>query len=356
MEHLAKKCRVFRISPGLQGPATVVLIACCLLMSGSAQSQTVSPPKASAPDSPPLITLEVTVRSKGDILIPNLKQEYFRVSEDGVPQTIVSFKPAPAPARVALLEEFANHRGLFDFNHDAGGALYSFVQSLRKDDWMALLTYDTKMHIVEDFTQDKRSILGGWAALLPGSAMSSDTNLFDALYSTLDRLDAVAGPKYIVLISTGRDTFSIKTLDQVLKKIQSSRDTVIYSVDIGQPFRNYAETHGLPKSLCPFTGADAMCETEFARGHEQMQRFAKMSGGWTYTPVFNGQIEDELKSIGEQIQNHYQLSYRSSGKQAGYRKIKVELIDDHGLPLKMRDLHGQEIVYGVQAREGYLVK
>ena len=40
---------------------------------------------------------------------------------------------------------------------------------------------------------------------MPGFA---ETNLFDALFDTLDRIDRIEGKKYIILVTTGYDTFS----------------------------------------------------------------------------------------------------------------------------------------------------
>ena len=61
-------------------------------------------------------------------------------------------------------------------------------------------------HILVDFTQDKRAAFGALNQLrIPGFA---ETNIFDALYDTLDRLDRVEGKKYVILVTTGVDTFS----------------------------------------------------------------------------------------------------------------------------------------------------
>ena len=69
-----------------------------------------------------------------------------------------------------------------------------------------MVSYDMRPHIMVDFTQDKRAVFGALNQLrMPGF---SETNLFDALYDTLDRLDRLEGRKEVVLISTGRDTFS----------------------------------------------------------------------------------------------------------------------------------------------------
>ena len=62
-----------------------------------------------------------------------------------------------------------------------------------------------------DFTQDKQAIFGALNTLrVPGF---QETNIFDAIYDTLDRLDRIPGRKELVVVASGRDTFSKITLD-----------------------------------------------------------------------------------------------------------------------------------------------
>jgi uncharacterized protein len=61
----------------------------------------------------------------------------------------------------------------------------------------------------------------------------SETNLFDALYEGLDRLERIEGRKYIILIASGVDTFSKLTLDKILKKVKAAQDITIYTVSTG---------------------------------------------------------------------------------------------------------------------------
>ncbi len=74
---------------------------------------------------------------------------------------------------------------------DALQASYTFVSMLKKNDWVAVVSYDMKPHMLVDFTQDKQAVMGAIDQLrIPGF---SETNMFDALYDTLDRLDGSKG-------------------------------------------------------------------------------------------------------------------------------------------------------------------
>src|SRR5580698_10915522 len=174
----------------------------------------------------PLVDVPVMVTTKDGQFISSLKKENFKVYEDGVQQTISNFSISDAPITAVLLVEFANI--FYGITIESLQASYSFTQSLKPDDWVAVTSYDMKPQILVDFTQDKRAILGALNMLRqPGFA---ETNLFDALYDTLDRIDRVEGHKYIVLISSGFDSFSKLNLDQILKKVKTTKDVTIFTV------------------------------------------------------------------------------------------------------------------------------
>ncbi len=300
----------------------------------------------------PLVTVDVGVLTKDGVFVPGLKQQNFRVSEDGVPQTISNFGLIQAPITAVMLVEFSKNFG--QFQYDSLYASYTFAQTMKKEDWIALITYDIKPHILADFTQDKRNIYEGLRSLQ--FAMSAESNLFDSLYDTIDRLEGVEGRKYIILISSGRDTFSKRTLDQMLKKIEGTKDIDIYSISTGVALRNYAESHGLMSYLCGITTFN--CNMEFLQADNQLKSFAKMTGGRYYQPLFQAQFREAFLDIAQTIRNQYTLAYRPSNTKldGSFRKIKVELIGPDGSPIRMKDEKGKDVKYQIVSREGYQAK
>src|SRR5271167_2980712 len=151
----------------------------------------------------PVVQVPVMVTTKDGQFISNLKQENFRIAEDGTPQKISNFTISEAPITAILLVEFS--AGDYVFMNDILHASYSFVNTLKKEDWIAVISYDMKPYILADFTQNKQEAYGALNQLrIPGF---TESNLFDALYDTLDRVDRIDGHKYIILITTGVDTF-----------------------------------------------------------------------------------------------------------------------------------------------------
>jgi VWFA-related protein len=301
----------------------------------------------------PLVTLDVGVLTKDGTFVPGLKEGNFRVLEDGVPQKIAGFNQTQAPITAVILMEFS--KNFYQFEYDSLYASSIFASTLKKDDWIALITYDIREHILSDFTQDKREIYEGLRSLQ--FAMSAESNLFDALYDTVDRLEGVEGRKYIILISSGIDTFSKHTLDQTLKKVQNSKDIAIYSISTGVALREYAQSHQLSQYLCGVR-MTMNCEMDYLQADNQMKNFAKLTGGKYYAPLFSAQFREIFADVGQTIRNQYSLAYHPTNpaQDGSYRKIKVELVGPDGKPLKMRDEKGHDVKYTVVAREGYRAK
>ncbi len=301
----------------------------------------------------PLVNVDVLVTTKDGQFVPGLKKENFRVAEDGVPQQISDFTISKAPITAVLLIEFAATNYVFMIQ--ALQASYAFANSLKKDDWVAVEYFDMQPHILVDFTQDKRAIYGALNQLrIPGF---SETNIFDALYDTLDRLDRVEGKKYIILVTTGIDTFSKITLDQTMKKIKNTKDVTIFTISVGFIVREYCETH---PGGC--RGAHGMGipvrDIDYLQGDNEMRTFASMTGGRSYFPRFDAEYAEEFNDISNDIRNEYTLAYHPTNTKLDgtYRKLKVQVVAPDGGQLKVRDQKGKDVKIEVVARDGYTAK
>ena len=296
----------------------------------------------------PLVTLDVMALTKEGQFIPGLKEGNFKVYENGVEQKIATFSQSQAPITAVLLVEFAATN--YSFMYDALNASYYFANSLKPNDWVAVVSYDMKPYILVDFTQDKRAIFGALNQLrIPGF---SETNLFDALYDTLDRLDRIPGRKAIVLVSSGRDTFSKLTLDQILAKVKATKDVTIFPVSIGFMWREYIDSH---YGMNPDVSAAMM---DYLQADNQMRTFAKLTGGKAYFPRFEGEMPEIYGEIGNDLRNQYNITYHPTDPKLDgtYRKVKVELVAPDGKPLKVRNQKGKDVKYQLVYRDGYTAK
>lgn len=296
-----------------------------------------------------LVQVPVMVMTKNGQFIPGLKKDNFKVFEDGVQQNITNFSQQEAPITAVLLVEFAST--YYRMMYDALNASYAFAQQLRPQDWVAVVSYDMKPHMLVDFTQDKNQVLAAINSLqIPGF---SETNVFDALYDTIDRLEGVEGRKYIILVGSGVDTFSKLTYDKILKKVQGTKDITIYTISTGWVLRNYMDARA---SMTPWGTADMMT---FQQADNEMRTFSKLTGGQFFQPRFEAELPEIFQAVNASIRNQYVLAYHPTNtKQDGsYRKIKVELAGGpNGGPPKIRDQKGKDLKVTVIAREGYTAK
>jgi len=293
----------------------------------------------------PLVNVDVSVITKDGQFVPGLKQDNFKILEDGVTQKISTFNQSEAPITAVLLVEYAATN--YNYMYDALNAAYTFASGLKKEDWVAVVSYDMQSHILVDFTQDKRAVYGALNMLrIPGF---SERNLFDAVYDTVDRLDRLEGRKYVILVSTGRDTFSKLNLDQILKKLKTTQNITIYSISIGRALREWYESHGY---------ANGPITTDWLQADNQLNTFSRMTGGRAYFPRFEGELPEIFRSIAADIRNQYTITYHptNTALDGTYRKLKIELVAPDGGPLKVRNQKGKDVKVEVVAREGYTAK
>jgi VWFA-related protein len=292
----------------------------------------------------PEVTVDVGVLlEKTHQFVPNLKPGNFRVYEDGVEQKVAGFKRVEAPITALLLCEFASTN--YNFIYDMRNSAFAFVQQLRPQDYVAMMTFDLHTQILSDFSQDRRQLFQAINSLrMPGF---SETDVFDALYEAEDRLTRIEGQKYIILIASGRDTFSKLTFDKILKKVKSTPNVTIFAVSTGGALRVITQGGGSMGSQ--------MHDMDYLMADNEMKTFAQVTGGMWFAPRFEGEMPDIFSEINQNIRSKYELVYRpTNAKQNGtYRKLRVELVDAEGHPLRIVDEKQKQLKYDIIARDGY---
>jgi VWFA-related protein len=260
-----------------------------------------------------LVTLDVVVTNKDGDPISGLEKQHFRIFEDNVEQTISNFSPTEAPLTVVILLEFGDTFGYWA--DDVVGPAAGFINSLREDDWGALVAYDIRPEILVDFTKDKTQLFQGLQRLsIPAY---SETSLHDAVYDTLTRLENVDGKKAIFLVSTGLDTLSKHNYSETLRKAETS-DTVIYAVSMGQMARLFYESQMMPEDNITFLQADNV-----------LRSYAQRTGGEAFFPRFEGQYPGIYETVGLYLRRQYSLGFvpKNMKKDGKLHKIRVEVAE-----------------------------
>ena len=290
------------------------------------------------------VQLDVAVLDNKGHFLPSIPKTNFRVLEDNVPQKIASFNlNSDAPMTIAMVIEFSN---LFQQYYSQGWyetltATYGFVQTLRPEDYVAIIAYDLRSEILCDFTQDRSKVQEAMQRLrIPGF---SEANLFDALADTEQRMSNIEGRKAILLIASGRDTFSKLTFDKARKAVQEG-GVPVYAISMLQAMRIMAEQYMSDSQRLDFLQADS-----------EMNTFARETGGQAFFPRFFGEFPSIFQSVSAALRNQYSLTYAPSNqaKDGQFRKIKVELVDPQtGAALRIME-GGKPVKYTVVAKAGY---
>ena len=293
-----------------------------------------------------IVNVDVAVLDNKGHFIPNIPRGNFRILEDNVPQQIKTFNMGEAPMTVCMVIEFSN---LFQYYwgetwYQTLTASYGFLETLKPEDYVAVVAYDMRPEILSDFSSDKRKAYEAMQRLrIPGF---SESNLYDAVTDTADRMSTIEGRKAIVLIASGVDTFSKLTFDKTRKMLQTS-GVPIYAIGLMQTLRELADAYGMMGSIQ---------RLDFLQADNQMRTFAKETGGMSFFPRFYGEFPGIFQQISQSLRNQYAIGYEPANKahDGKFRKIKVELVNPAtNEPLRVTDQKGKPIKYSIIAKAGY---
>ena len=260
-----------------------------------------------------LVSFDVVVVDKNQSLIKGLEKRDFKIFDDNVEQAITGFSSTETPLTVVIMFEFSK---TFAYYYDnVFYPIIGFAESLRDDDWAALVKFDLHTEIIGDFTKNKPQLFSGLRDLR--FATYSEIILFDALYETMGRLEKIEGKKAIFLLGTGFDTISKHTYGEVLKKAETS-DTMIYAVSMGQLYRLYTENQRSSFGNIDFLAAD-----------NQLKSLAEGTGGEAFFPRFTSEYPDIYDKISKQLRTQYSLAFTPANlkKDGKLHKLRVEVAD-----------------------------
>jgi VWFA-related protein len=299
------------------------------------KQQTPPPPQATIAVQSNIVNVDAIVTDQDGNLVTGLQRQNFHLFDNGQQQEVINFAPTEQPLTTVMLVEFsARYFSYFGFKSQywADG----FLQALKPQDWIALKIFDLKTTLVVDFTQDKREVDDGIRSLaFPGF---SESDVFDAIYETVDQLRDVKGKKSILVLATGFDTFSKHTLDQILKRLKET-DITIFCVGMGEEIDLYTPNGG---------------GVGYAQAKNQLTTFARMTGGFAYFPRFTGEMPGIFNTIAQYLRSQYTLGFAPNTPQDGhYHKLTVSVVDDEGNPLELVNAKGKKKKALVEFREGY---
>jgi Ca-activated chloride channel family protein len=248
------------------------------------------------------VRLNATVLDGSGRPVQTLDKDAFHVYEDGVPQTITSFRHEDLPVSLGLLIDSSG--SMYDKRPAVDKASLDFVKLSNPEDEEFLVDFSWEAYIDQDFTNNISKLQQGLSYI----KSSGGTAIYDALVASADYLAKNAKhPKQVLLVITdGEDNASSATLEQTIRRIQDLDGPVIYCVGL-------------------LFGQD-VDKREARHARQVLETLADQTGGVAYFPKSVNDVDAIASEVAEDIRTQYTISYHSTKSPAlgGYREIHVD--------------------------------
>jgi Ca-activated chloride channel family protein len=246
-----------------------------------------------------LVVLNATITDLKGIPVAGLKANQFKVFEDEVEQKVEVFETAETPfAAVILLDTSGSMEQRVSL---ARSAAINFLDGLRADDKVAIYNFDSKVSLVQEFSNSRD--ITPQIFNLKAEGM---TVLNDSVYKAAEELGKRPEKrKAIIILSDGADNKSGYSAAKALKAALSV-DATIYTVDM---------------SSLEDRSRDKMVNQGI------LKNFAEKSGGLFISTPGGTALREAFKNIVEELGVQYTIAYQSSNtkKDGKWRKIELRV-------------------------------
>ncbi len=251
------------------------------------------------------VRLNASVIDGSGRTVQTLTQSAFHVYEDGVPQTISSFRHEDLPVSIGLLIDSSG--SMYDKRQAVDKASLDLVKLSNPQDEEFLVDFSSEAFIDQDFTSSIDKLQQGLSYI----KSSGGTAAYDALVASADYLTKNAkNPKQVLIIITdGEDNASSATLEQAIRRIQDLDGPIVYCVGL-------------------LFGEDTD-KRESRHARRVLESIAEQTGGTAYFPKSLKEVDSIAAEVAADIRTQYTIAYHSTNPPAngGYRKVHVEAKD-----------------------------
>ncbi|HZM89442.1 MAG TPA: VWA domain-containing protein [Blastocatellia bacterium] len=259
-----------------------------------------------------LVNLNIKVTDTSGRPVSKLKRDDFIVLEDNIPQEVTYFEPIAAPVNLLLLLDLSGSIG--SKLQAMKKAAKKFVDSLERDDRIAVATFTTQFEAVSDFTTDRSKLKMNIDRIVnPGG----DTALYDATWIALDSLRGGANARTaLVILSDGVDSAFIpnekgssRGFAELMTRVEEE-DATIYPI--------YFDTE--PEVV----GGDYTPEV-FAKARTQLETLAEQTGGSYFRASRAEDLDSVYKRVAAELHSFYSLAYpaKDAKNDGRWRKIAI---------------------------------
>jgi VWFA-related protein len=289
------------------------------------------------------VTLELSVEDPNGYFIPNLRPENFAVFENGERQKNVSVDVTHAIVSVAVLVEGGGRYQELNkmLESEVPVSTAPLRDALIPGDRAALFSYTDTVKTLVDFGASPDQLDSALRAFDPSGF--SESRLYDAVLTLLNRMRSITDRKAVLLISTGLDTFSRTTFDDVVAQAEHA-DTPVYCIGLGGIVR---------RMLIAQTGP--LAKVDWNRADTQLKTLARATDGRAYLRETDLGIRSVYDDVMEHLRVRYVITYGAPNAEPGSKRtVRVALVEARtGGPLRVVDASGQPIVARVSAEAEY---
>ena len=315
------------------------------------QAQTPAPPEeVDAGDvvrvNTTLVTIPVSVMDRDGRFVPNLLKDDFRIWEDGVEQEVAFFQSVDKPFSVVLMLDMSPST---QFRlEDIQDAASSFVNQLRPDDRVMVVSFNDDIKILSDFTTDRSKL----QRAIQRSHTGDGTRLYDAVDMVMNQqLSRIQGRKAIVLFTDGVDTTSKRADYQSNMMDAQELDALVYTVqyDTAQDMNsgNYPSGGGqidvwgnilggifgggrrnrYPRGGggYPRGGGRGGSSGDYELADHYLREIAETTGGREYRADSVQNMSSAFANVAEELRRQYSIGYypKRPAQAGDRRQIKV---------------------------------
>ena len=293
-----------------------------------------------------LVTLPVSVMDRDGRYIPNLQKEEFRIWEDGVEQEVAFFQSVDKPFSVVLMLDTSPST---QFRlEDIQDAAITFVNQLRSDDRVMVVSFNNDIRILSEFTTDRRKLQNA----INRAKTDDGTRLYDAVDMVMNQqLNRVSGRKAIVLFTDGVDTTSRRADYYTNMTDAQELDALIYPVqyntlpDInGGNFPTQVDIFGqilggiFGGGRVVRRGGRGTARRDYEIGAEYLRELANNTGGRDYIADSLQNMSSAFANVAEELRRQYSIGYYPKRPpQAGQRRSIRVRARQPNLAVRSRD-------------------
>ena len=279
----------------------------------------------------------MSVLDRNGRFIPGLRQQDFKIFENGVEQKIEIFNSVEQPFTVVLLLDMSNSTQ-FQIQEIQDAAI-TFVNQLRRDDKVMVVSFDDKIHVLSQPTNNRAALRN---AILR-TDFGGGTSLYEAVDTVINQyLRTIQGRKAIVIFTDGVDTTSRRANYQSTIRDAEEADALIYPLrydtfndmnpgGYGNDDEFYGNVLGdilsgrrvrRGRGRQRGTGTS---RAEYETGRRYLEDLARNSGGRTYQASSAYNLDTAFASIAEELRRQYSIGYYPDniGQNGERRQIRV---------------------------------